>query len=113
MVNVTLTIDISGCITFLNCTGHSYANTTSGNAVCAAITILCRTAARLLYLDPTITLSGGAEYEGSLSFEIVSKPDYKTDWIKGITDYLILGFSDLKAEYPKEISIQIIKKNNT
>ncbi len=87
--------------------GHAGNVIAGNNIICAASTVLLRSAYRALSLKSGIKTDITAEIEGELYFRII---DYRVDhaeWLKGITDYLITGLKDLESEFPD--SVRIVK----
>ena len=75
--------------------------------VCAAVTVLFRTAARALQLHSDLAVQGDASESGKMEVQIVSVPDRRREWLGGITDFLMRGIEDLRDENPKAIHLLI------
>jgi len=75
--------------------------------VCAAVTVLFRTAARTLQLHSDLAVQGDASESGKMEVQIVSVPDRRREWLGGITDFLLRGIEDLREENPKAIHLVI------
>ena len=77
--------------------------------MCAAISVLFRTAARLLELQPDIRIRGSAPETGRLELQVEELPALRQDWMVGLADFLVRGARDLQEENPKAIRLQVIE----
>jgi uncharacterized protein YsxB (DUF464 family) len=77
--------------------------------VCAAVTVLFRTAARLLQLQGGIRIRGGASENGRMELQIEELPAPRRQWLIGLSDFLIRGARDLQEENPKAIALRVIE----
>jgi uncharacterized protein len=77
--------------------------------VCAAVSILFRTAARVLQLQPDVRVRGSASENGTMEVEIVELPAGRRQWLIGLTDFLLRGARDLQEENPKAIAVRVIE----
>ena len=109
MVSARIQVDENGCIRFAEAEGHAGDALKGGNIPCAGITLLFRTAARLLEGESSLHMEGAALYRGNLSFRIESYSMESMERIRGITDFLCLGLNDLQRDFPKEIDVRIEK----
>ncbi|MBN1697489.1 MAG: ribosomal-processing cysteine protease Prp [Spirochaetales bacterium] len=87
--------------------GHAGYAKKGGDIVCAGVTTLLRSAAKVLYGNENVTVSGIAPAEGILRFGVSDIPGSEFLWVKGITDVLIQGLSDLCSEFPDKMRIEI------
>ena len=107
MICVTVTIDGNGVLNRVEATGHSTASVRGENIVCAAATVLIRTAARLLDSDADIKITGSARSRGALDFSVVRIDDGKHGYVRAVGDYLMRGITDLQEEFPDECVLKI------
>ena len=107
MVSARIHVDENGCIRFAEAEGHAGGALKGENIPCAGITLLLRTAARLLEGEGGLHMEGSAPCRGNLSFRIESYSVESMERIRGITDFLCLGLNDLARDFPKEIDIRI------
>ena len=77
--------------------------------MCAAVTVLFRTAARLLQLQRDIRIRGGASENGRMELQIEELPAPRRQWLIGLSDFLIRGVRDLQEENPKAIAVRVIE----
>ena len=107
MINIKIYLGKDGIISEINASGHAEDARKGNSIVCAAASSLLRTAAKLTERENDIKLTGAAEKKGVLFFKITDYPENKHKWLKGVTDYLILGLEDLSSEYPDDCKIYI------
>jgi len=99
--------DRYGCLRRLEMDGHAGDARAGENPVCAAATALARTAARVLDEVPGIEIRGVAEHEGRLQVEVASYQRRAADYLKGVSDYLLVGIRDLEREFPKQVAVVV------
>ncbi len=105
MISVKIVIDNHEVISSLTASGHAVSGESGNNIICAAFTVLVRTAVRLFEGENGIELSGSAVDPGGLDFCISRVLPDKRDWAKGVTDFLLMGIKDLETEFPDECSL--------
>ena len=93
--------------------GHSKLGKAGENIVCAAATVLIRTAARLLESDKEVEISGGADKRGSLDFVVETIGNGKSGYVKTVGEFLLQGLSDLQREYPRECALKRVKQSRS
>lgn len=100
MIRILLEVQ-EGVLRALEVEGHA-TRRGSLSIPCAGVSILARTAARLLEERLGGLLEGEASEEGSLWIRI---PFVAADreWLEGVTAFLKKGFEDLAREYPEDI----------
>ena len=106
MIRARVVLDIEGRILGFDAAGHAERAAHGNDVVCAAFTVLARTAYRALESLPGIELKGTAPEPGSLSFEVI-KGAASAERAAGITDSLVLGVSDLAREFPDAVAFSI------
>ena len=107
MTRVTIRLDHHGCLEGFSVSGHSGTGKTGEDLVCAAVTVLFRTAARALQLQPDFGVHGDASESGKMEVQIGTVPARRREWLAGLTDFLIQGIEDLREENPKAIHLLI------
>ncbi len=107
MVRVTVVIDGYGKLTELTVSGHALGLQKGGNIVCAAVTVLVRTAARMLEAVPGIQVSGGAAERGEFTLSVDSVDDNKVALVKTVGDFLVQGIGDLQSEFPEDCTLKV------
>lgn len=106
MIRAKVVLDKEGRILGFDAAGHSGSAPRGEDIVCAAFTVLARTAYRALEALPGIELEGAAPEPGSLSF-LVHRPAANAERAAGIADSLVIGMSDLAREYPGAVVFTI------
>ena len=107
MITIDIKQDERGCIRKCSVSGHSLLSTKGSDILCAAVTILLRTAGRLLHKEKGIGVKGGPETEGEFGFSLLWVSEPAVNRISGISDFLLRGLQDLEAEYPERIKLMI------
>ncbi len=107
VVTVTLELAEDGCLRSLQASGHAGGAALGANAACAAVTVLLRTAARVLSAVHGLVADGGADAPGHMELTVSSERGVAPEWLRGVTDSLVRGLSDLAAEFPAEVAVRI------
>jgi uncharacterized protein len=82
--------------------GHADRGFKGNDIVCAAFSVMARTAYKALKDLQGIELSGSAPEPGNLSFEVI-KPASRPERAAGIADFLVAGMGDLARDYPEAV----------
>ena len=107
MIRATVTVDGYGQLKEVTVTGHALGLKRGGNIVCSAVTILVRTAARLLEAEPGVHVSGGAAAPGELTFFVDGVNENKNLLVKTVGDFLVQGLEDLQLEFPDDCTLKV------
>lgn len=119
VIRCLIRLDAVGCLEGFEASGHALsakADRDGGQGVdlaCAAVTILLRTAGRLLHRHPGLRTAGGAPRGGEMLLEVGAVPDDARGWLQGATDFLLTGLRDIQSEYPQSLEIVIRRKGTT
>ena len=106
MVKVTVKVDQQNCYTGFVCSGHAGYGEPGYDIVCAAISILTQTIVASLETLVGLPLQIKADQkQGYLECNWVNQPE-STDRSNLLTKTLILGLSEIQAQYPNHISIR-------
>jgi uncharacterized protein len=106
VIRARVVLDREGRITGFDAAGHAESASRGSDIVCAAFTVLARTAYRALESLPGIELKGIAPEPGSLSFVVIQHAA-KAERAVGIADFLVTGMSDLARENPGAVAFSI------
>lgn len=106
-VRVRLCFHPDGVIQSAIAEGHAGTAPGGSNVACAAVTVLLRTAYETAAGYDGVTVSGRAPASGFLSFEVGRYPPGAVDRLKGVGDFLVVGLSGIKREYPGLIELNI------
>jgi len=107
VIIVTVIIDGGGIIKSVRVAGHALGLQKGGNIVCAAATVLVRTAARMLEAEDGVLVTGGPGARGEFALDIKSVNHDKTDFVKTTGNYLLQGIRDLMSEFPEDCSLKV------
>ena len=106
MIRATVVLGPGACLLGFRASGHADQGQSGYDIVCAAFSVLARTAYRALEALPGIELHGKAPGPGALSFEVL-KPADSRERAAGIADFLLVGLGDLSREYPDAVAFSI------
>ncbi len=106
MIVVAVVFDGDGIIECVSVSGHALGLEKGGNIVCAAVTVLVRTAARVLEALPGVQVSGGPGERGEFELCIDGVDKRKAGYVKAVGDYLLRGIKDLRDEFPGDCTIE-------
>ena len=110
MIELKVNLHRDGCLKGFQASGHAGSGKKGEDIVCAAVTVLLRTAARLISREKGLETRGEALEPGGMTFFLKSMPAEYREWVKGITDFLLGGLLDLKDEFPDYLTIDISGK---
>ena len=106
MIRARLSLDADGAIAGFRASGHADTGPKGVDIVCAAFSVLARTAYRSLEALPGIALRGEAERPGSLDFS-VTRPARERERAAGIAVFFATGLGDLARDYPDAVAVTI------
>ncbi|UCF98718.1 MAG: ribosomal-processing cysteine protease Prp [Spirochaetaceae bacterium] len=107
MIRVEIRLGHQGALRGFSVSGHSGTGSRGEDLVCAAVSVLFRTAARLLQLQPDVDVQGGAAENGTMELQVDTVPAERRQWLVGLSDFLIRGARDLQEENPGAISLRV------
>jgi uncharacterized protein YsxB (DUF464 family) len=105
LIHISIDLDVDGCLKHIAVSGHAEKFPAGENIVCSAITALVRTAAHVFTKYDEFKASIKAQKPGNLELWVRAHPQKRTQWARGVTEVLLTGIFDLKAEYPDMIEI--------
>lgn len=110
MIAVRLDSDRSGLFCACCASGHAGYNRQGTDIVCAAVSVLLRTAIHSLSAVPGIKVTADAPERGNVSFRVCMEQtplqDAAAYMLRYARTFLANGFSDLAAEYPDYVSFR-------
>ncbi len=112
MIDITLCLDNSGCLSSVNASGHSGSAVKGHDIVCSAASVLLRTVSRTLEVEPSIKVTGKIEEEGKLYLELSLLDVSGRSWLQGVSAFTVMGLKDLALEYPSFCRIHLIKDDS-
>ncbi len=113
MTDVTLFYGDGGRFTGLKASGHAGFAVRGNDIVCAAVTVLLRTAMQLLSESECVKLTADTGKRGELSFSLNREgatPETESR-IACIRDFLKSGLESLVREYPQNVQLHESKEN--
>ncbi len=107
MIAAKVLLDIEGRILRFEASGHAGTSPAGKDTVCAAFTVLARTAYECLAALPGVEIAGTAPAPGILSFSVGKYGPACEGKSAGIADFLLTGLSGLEREYPGRVGLTI------
>ena len=107
MIQVQIEIDQRRCLQLIRAQGHAGAGRPGRDIVCAAVSTLLRTTARVLYQHPGIVAESDAPDRGRLTLAIGNSHQRANDYLRGVSDLLLCGLQDIARDYPDKINLTI------
>jgi hypothetical protein len=99
-------IDADGLLLDFEAVGHAGKGSRGFDIVCAAFTVLVRTAYSALAGLPGARIEDRAAEPGSLDFHMESLPDGMRERAIGMSAFLLEGLRALEGEYPEAVEIR-------
>jgi len=106
LIEIEAVLDKDGTLRACKALGHSGAAKAGNDIVCAAVSVLMRTALSVLSGRSGITVRGGAPEKGHLWLEA----DYDAagkDFLSAVGVFLIDGLKSVAQEFPKNCKLSI------
>jgi uncharacterized protein YsxB (DUF464 family) len=110
LLTALIALDEAGLLLSFEGKGHALAGPIGADIVCAAFTVLARTAWESLEGVQGLKVEGAAPSPGSLRFELVERGEAQEGIIKGITDFLLTGLKGLERDYPGRLDVSVTRE---
>ncbi len=107
MIAARVVLGPEGYIRSFEAAGHGGAGPLGGDVVCAAFTVLARTAYQAMEALPGALVAGSADEPGRLRFRVDGVGREGEGRAVGIADFLVTGLSGLMREYPDHLGLTI------
>jgi len=111
MIEIEAVLETDGTLRACKVQGHSGAGKSGTDIVCAAVSVLMRTAFSVLSERKGITLEGGAPEKGQMWLEAGYETEGK-DFLHTVGVFLIEGLSSVAREFPKNCKLNIVTRRN-
>ncbi len=98
-------IEADGLLLEFEAEGHAGVGDRGFDIVCAAFTVLARTAYDALSRLPGARVEGAAPEPGSLDFRVESMPGQARERAIGMSAYLLEGLRGLEREFPDAVGL--------
>ena len=112
MIEIEAVLDGNGVLRACKAFGHAGAGKAGTDIVCAAVSVLVRTALITLSGRKGITIQGGAPERGQLWLETDYDAEGK-DFLFAAGVFLIEGLKSVAQEYPQNCTLNITELNIT
>ncbi|GHT74194.1 hypothetical protein FACS1894124_3720 [Spirochaetia bacterium] len=106
MIRIDAALDETGLLKSCCVTGHAMAGPKGSDVVCAAVSVLTRTAFRTLADREGITLKGGALERGVFRMETAASAEARP-FLAGAGAFLIEGLRSVAKQYPEYCNMHI------
>jgi len=106
MIKIEAVLESDGTLRSCRAEGHAKAGKVGGDIVCAAVSVLMRTALITLSGRKGVTVRGGAPEKGQMWLEADYEAEGK-DFLFASGQFLINGLSSVEQEYPKNCKLTI------
>ncbi|MDR1374291.1 MAG: ribosomal-processing cysteine protease Prp [Treponema sp.] len=106
MITIEAALDEAGVLRSCRAEGHAGAGSAGGDIVCAAVSVLMRTALRVLSGTEGIAVRGDAPRRGLLWLEADYAPEGK-GFLSAAGAFLLEGLASVSREYPDNCTIHI------
>jgi len=106
MIEITALLDKNGIVRSCKASGHAGAGKTGNDIVCAAVSVLMRTAVNVLSGKKGITIHNDAPEKGQLYMEVDYEAEGK-DFLFAAGVFLIEGLKSVAQEFPKNCILKV------
>ena len=105
-MRILLSVSPDGLLRRFEAHGHAGVAVRGSNIACAAVTALLRTTGRLC-VARGLALEGGHGDPGEMELCVAAAAPPQSEWLRGVTDFLLRGIRDLQEEFPTEIAVRM------
>ena len=110
MIDIEAILEADGTLIACSASGHANAGKTGSDIVCAAVSVLMRTAASALFGRKGITVRSSAPERGQMLLEVEYEAEGK-EFLFAIGVFLVKGLSSVAEEFPKNCKFSISTYN--
>jgi len=110
MITIKVVLDESGLLKSCDIRGHGGAGKQGSDIVCSAVSVLARTALKVLSVREGIAVQSSAPQRGEFSLETAAESREARDFLAAAGTFLIEGLHSVAGEYPKNCIITITKE---
>jgi len=111
VITIRVVLDDAGLLKSCDVRGHAGAGKQGHDIVCAAVSVLVRTALAVLSGREGITVRGGAPQRGEFTLEVAAQNGAGRDFLAAAGAFLIEGLESVAGEYPQNCSLTIERRN--
>jgi hypothetical protein len=106
MIEIEAKLDTDGILKYCKAVGHAGAGKAGTDIVCAAVSVLLRTAFAALSSRNGITINSEAPEKGQFWLEVDYEAEGK-DFLYAAGEFLIIGLHSIEQEYPKNCKLVV------
>ena len=106
MIKIEAVVENDGTLRACKASGHAGAGKTGTDIVCAAVSVLMRTAFSILSGRKGVTVQGSAPEKGEMRLEVDYTAEGK-DFLFATGVFLIDGLTSVAQEFPKNCKITV------
>ena len=110
MIRVYVDLDEAGLLKSCQVSGHAGAGKRGSDIVCAAVSVLTRTAIRVLSGRKDITVRGSIPEQGNFSMEAEYAAEGR-EFLAAAGTFLIEGLLSVSTEFPENCRVNIVRRN--
>jgi uncharacterized protein YsxB (DUF464 family) len=107
-----MVLDKTGLLSRCEVRGHAEAGPNGGDIVCAAVSVLTRTALAVLSARQDIKIRGEAPERGVFLLEAEALDGPGRDFLAAAGTFLLEGLDSVAREYPKNCLMETRRKDN-
>jgi len=107
MITAAAVVDDRLCLISLDVNGHADFADNGRDIVCSAVSVLVRTAGRILLSRLTNNCEYDSDGKGSFRLKVLKTTEGKREWMRGVTEFLLNGLSDLEKDFPAFVKLEI------
>jgi uncharacterized protein YsxB (DUF464 family) len=109
VIEINATLDKAGILQSCDVRGHADAGPKGTDIVCAAVSVLARTAWEVLSGREGVRVRYDAPQRGVFSLEIEADEAEKP-FLSGVSAFLLAGFGSVAQEHPECCSMSVLQK---
>jgi uncharacterized protein YsxB (DUF464 family) len=110
VISITVVLDESGLLKNCDVRGHAGAGTRGLDVVCAAVSVLVRTALTTLSEREGITVQGGAPRRGVFTLKTEALNGVGQAFLFAAGTFLMEGLKSVAEEYPQNCIMKITRE---
>ena len=110
MITITVVLDQSGLLKSCDIRGHGGTGKRGSDIVCAAVSVLARTAQTVLNNREGIAATSKAPRRGIFTLETEAQSKAGEDFLAATGTFLMEGLTSIAGEYPKNCVLTITKE---
>jgi uncharacterized protein YsxB (DUF464 family) len=110
MITIAVVLDESGLLKSCDIRGHGGAGKRGSDIVCAAVSVLARTALSTLSNREGIAVRSDAPRRGEFTLETGAETKAGRDFLAAAGAFLVEGLASVAGEYPANCSMTITKE---